>query len=378
VTSSDDDAVREFVARHARPYDPEADAYDRAPFASDIKEGKNDPLYGAHSYHTKVPPRAIIPYILHYTEPGDVILDPFCGSGMTGVAALLCARPPADILEAFPHFRERVGPRHVILNDLSPAAAHIAYNYTTPVDIGVFRKEFERIKSAVESEFVWLYGTEHYEPAVALYDPREPGVAGHLKNPPPAAPANLFQGGTVRTWELVSRKDVETKLGYPVSHLTRESHWNDIDVGTVDQWLVIPATIQYTIWSDIYRCEGFITVVEPTGRTSTRGKNAGKPVLRKTRVPRGCGAELLLWDLVVDPDREGIREDFSCPACGQVWKKQNLGISVRQEPVETVLRAEVLGKTAGAMRRIRVQRRTTTAEKLKIAELVFRRSCRGC
>ena len=48
------------------------------------KEGKNDPIYNAHSYHTKVPPRGIIPYILHYTRPGDLILDPFCGSGMTG------------------------------------------------------------------------------------------------------------------------------------------------------------------------------------------------------------------------------------------------------------------------------------------------------
>ena len=73
--------------RYGTPYDPETDDYDRDPFVADIREGKNDPIYNAHSYHTKVPPRAIIPYILHYTEPGDIILDPFCGSGMTGVAA---------------------------------------------------------------------------------------------------------------------------------------------------------------------------------------------------------------------------------------------------------------------------------------------------
>ena len=29
-------------------------------------------------------------YILHYTEPGDVVFDGFCGTGMTGVAAQLC------------------------------------------------------------------------------------------------------------------------------------------------------------------------------------------------------------------------------------------------------------------------------------------------
>jgi DNA modification methylase len=98
----DAQALADFIAKHAKPYDSETDTYDRPPFTADIKEGKNDPIYNAHSYHTKVPPRGIIPYILHYTEPGDLILDPFCGSGMTGVAALMCANPPADLLEQFP------------------------------------------------------------------------------------------------------------------------------------------------------------------------------------------------------------------------------------------------------------------------------------
>jgi len=30
--------------------------YHREPFATDITEGKNDPIYKAHSYHTKVLP----------------------------------------------------------------------------------------------------------------------------------------------------------------------------------------------------------------------------------------------------------------------------------------------------------------------------------
>ena len=55
-----------------------------------MSEGKNDPIYNAHSYHTKVPHKAIMRYILHYTEPGDIVFDGFCGTGMTGVAAQLC------------------------------------------------------------------------------------------------------------------------------------------------------------------------------------------------------------------------------------------------------------------------------------------------
>ena len=57
--------------------------------------GKTDQLYKAHSYHTKVPHLAIVPSILHYTKPGDIVLDGFAGSGMTGVAAQWCGSAPA-------------------------------------------------------------------------------------------------------------------------------------------------------------------------------------------------------------------------------------------------------------------------------------------
>ena len=68
---------------------------------------RSDSLYGVHPYHTKVPPSVIETCIKEHTRPGDLVLDPFCGSGMTGVAAA------------------RTG-RRAALNDLSPAAVHIA------------------------------------------------------------------------------------------------------------------------------------------------------------------------------------------------------------------------------------------------------------
>ena len=118
--------LAEFITAHATPYDPDTDTYRRPPFAAPIKAGKNTPIYNAHSYHTKVPPQGIVPYIEHYTDPSDLVLDPFCGSGMTGVACLASAR-------------------HALLNDLSPAATHIAYNFCTPVDTRALRREFARI-----------------------------------------------------------------------------------------------------------------------------------------------------------------------------------------------------------------------------------------
>src|SRR5690606_30079762 len=73
-----------------KPPKPGGYHYHREPFAADVSEGKNDPIYNAHSYHTKVPHKAIMRYILHYTDPGDIVYDGFCGTGMTGVAAQLC------------------------------------------------------------------------------------------------------------------------------------------------------------------------------------------------------------------------------------------------------------------------------------------------
>ena len=87
--------LAEFVAQHGRPYDPH-EPYHREPFAVDVSVGKTDGLYRAHGYHTKVPHLAIVPSILHYTRPGDLVLDGFCGSGMTGVAAQWCGTAPED------------------------------------------------------------------------------------------------------------------------------------------------------------------------------------------------------------------------------------------------------------------------------------------
>ncbi len=67
--------------------------YHREPFATDVTEGKYDPIYKYHPYPTKVPHKAIMRYILHYTEPGDIVFDGFCGTGMTGVAAQMCGDP---------------------------------------------------------------------------------------------------------------------------------------------------------------------------------------------------------------------------------------------------------------------------------------------
>lgn len=174
--------IGDFIREWEREKPPKEDLfhYVREPFAADVSEGKNDPIYNAHSYHTKVPHKAIMRYILHYTEPGDIVFDGFCGTGMTGVAAQLCGdinqvrslgyrvdEKTGNIYD--PQAEDptkpisRLGARKAVLNDLSPAATFIAYNYNTPVDVVQFEKEAKRILAEVEAECGWMYETQHVD-----------------------------------------------------------------------------------------------------------------------------------------------------------------------------------------------------------------------
>jgi hypothetical protein len=363
------ESLKLFLPDVSTPYNPQKDDYYRDPFIIDIKESKHEPIYNAHSYHTKVPPRGIVPYLLHFTEPGDLILDPFCGSGMTGIAVQMTTSPPLDILEQFPQFQSRTGPRHVLLNDLSPAASHIAYNYNTACDIPAFHAAFAEIAEAVSEEFSWLYGTCHYEPATGLYDPALPNVACRLINPPTTEPATLMEGHE-RTWRLISRDEVECQLGFPVSDLKPSGHSAASDFSEVPFWIEIPATIQYTVWSDVYRCEGFAVLEEQTGRVSTRGANVGKPIVQKKKVSRGCGREIVLWTCAMDIDTGEVSETFACPHCGAPWIKRQLALTA-SIPVQSmiVFRGFIQNKREVVMDRVSISRRTTKAELARLDEI---------
>jgi 16S rRNA G966 N2-methylase RsmD len=159
--------LEDFVRCYGKPYDP-AVRYEKKPFAVDVSEGKTDPIYTAHSYHTKVPHKAIMRAILHYTEPGDLVLDGFAGSGMTGVAAQLCGAPDPDFKRlveeewrAAGDELPRWGARRAVLGDLAPAATFIAANYNTPFDVAAFQAEAQRILHELKAEIGWMYETLH-------------------------------------------------------------------------------------------------------------------------------------------------------------------------------------------------------------------------
>jgi len=134
--------LRAFVEQHIkeRPYDPETDDYDVPAFDKPIETTKATAIYNMHTYWSKKPHDAIRQYIRHYTKPGDLVLDPFCGSGGTALAALMEGRKAIAI-------------------DRSPAATFITKNYCTPVDVDELQRAFEELKRKVKPEIDWLYET---------------------------------------------------------------------------------------------------------------------------------------------------------------------------------------------------------------------------
>jgi DNA modification methylase len=132
--------LRRFVEDHAAPYDPENDAYDVRAFNKPITTSKATAIYNMHVYWSKKPHDAIRQYIRHYTEPGQIVLDPFCGSGGTALAALLDGRKAIAI-------------------DRSPAATFITKNYCTPVNPDALEEALHRLQRKVKKEIDWLYET---------------------------------------------------------------------------------------------------------------------------------------------------------------------------------------------------------------------------
>ena len=181
-----------------------------------------------HSYHQgKKPHDAIRQYIRHFSRPGELVLDPFCGSGGTALAAMLEGRT-------------------AIALDRSPAAVFIARNYCTAIDPDEVQRAAEELMAAARPELDWLYETRcdrcggpartaytvyseqfccpHCRQMVPLADCPQRFRSGRRKRPPvrialrgamskPFAPAARGMGGcrcwpSIAAWADASRRRI--------------------------------------------------------------------------------------------------------------------------------------------------------------------------
>lgn len=136
--------IGEFIKEFGTIYNEKQDVCVHKPYTADVAEDKHDLIYNIHTYHTKVPPKAIMAFLEHYTKPGDIVLDVFSGSGMTGIASQMC----------------KSGARTAILIDISPYASFLSANYNTPNN-SVVIEEIADIIDELESKFGYYYKTQH-------------------------------------------------------------------------------------------------------------------------------------------------------------------------------------------------------------------------
>ncbi|MBA5245904.1 DNA methylase [Marnyiella aurantia] len=140
-----------------------------APYPEDIKSGKNHAIYNAHSYHTKVPHEITTKFLFYYSQPGDIIIDTFAGTGMTGVGGSFCENITQEqeaitrIKSDFATFKKEIaiGKRKVINIDLSSVASHISNIYNSDFDKNSFLHYYSKLKSHLE-QFKEYFEVEHH------------------------------------------------------------------------------------------------------------------------------------------------------------------------------------------------------------------------
>jgi DNA modification methylase len=286
--------LSDFVKQYGIPYNPKKDKYHREPFATDISEGKTHAIYLAHSYHTKVPHRAIMRYILHYTQPGEVVLDGFVGTGMTGVAAALCGNPnevqelgyriqsDGRLINPEGLLVSQIGQRRSVLVDLSPVATFISYNYNFPIDPAILERLAKRLFDHVGEQCGWMY--------VSLHKPSPDQVHEYA--------AKI--AGCKSTQQC---RDLVKSLAAPVDAKGKKA----VTFGEVD----------YVVWSDVFTCPE-------------------------------CGADVVFSEEAIESDSLSVKKEFPCPKCKSLVTKRRL------ERAKTTKYDDTLGQTITQIKQVPV------------------------
>lgn len=99
------------------------------------------PMYLMHKFWARKPHNVVAEYIKHYSKPGDIVLDPFCGSGPTAIESLKLGRKAIAI-------------------DLDPISAFILRNTLVPIKIEEIKNAFLGIKDNIKKEIKKFYLTK--------------------------------------------------------------------------------------------------------------------------------------------------------------------------------------------------------------------------
>jgi 16S rRNA G966 N2-methylase RsmD len=98
-------------------------------------------MYLMHKYWARKPHNVVSEYIQNYTKEGDIVLDPFCGSGPTPIEAIKLGRKSIGI-------------------DLNPISTFVTRMTAMTVDTNQIKNTFEEIKNKCKAKINELYKTK--------------------------------------------------------------------------------------------------------------------------------------------------------------------------------------------------------------------------
>jgi len=94
-----------------------------------------------HKYFARRPWNVFSELISHYSSPDEIILDPFCGGGVTIVESLKLRRRAIGV-------------------DVNPLATYVTLMQTKPINLEAFQQAFHELGKGVEREIESLYSTK--------------------------------------------------------------------------------------------------------------------------------------------------------------------------------------------------------------------------
>ena len=132
--------LRAFVEGHTQrgPRSGIDDDYERKPLLVSSKVKRSTKLFNMHTYWSKKPHESVEAFISHYTNEGNLVLDPYCGSGGTVLMAV-------------------TGGRDAIGIDLSPSAVFFSSVTCNPPTPRQFSSAFNHILESLRVKYKWLY-----------------------------------------------------------------------------------------------------------------------------------------------------------------------------------------------------------------------------
>jgi 16S rRNA G966 N2-methylase RsmD len=99
------------------------------------------PIYTMHKYFARRPWNVFSQLVSHYSSPGDIVLDPFCGGGTTVVESLKLGRKAIGV-------------------DVNPLATYITRMECESLSLEVFRRGFYEVRESVQPEIQSFYATK--------------------------------------------------------------------------------------------------------------------------------------------------------------------------------------------------------------------------